>query len=58
MERPDTPFNRPLARRQVLPSHDCQVCTIEQPLKSGPDTVPRDCATRRPQSWDSKMEIP
>jgi hypothetical protein len=44
--------------RQVLPSHDCRVCDIEQPLKSGSDTAPRDWATRRRQLWDSKMEIP
>jgi hypothetical protein len=44
--------------RKVLPTHDCQVCNLEQPLKSGSDIVPRDCATRRPQSWASKMEMP
>ena len=27
--------------REVLPSHDCEVCNIEQPLKSGSATVPR-----------------
>jgi hypothetical protein len=42
----------------VLPSHNCEVCDIEQPLTSGSNTVFRDWATRLPQSWGSKMEIP
>ena len=48
-----------LTSEQVLPSHDCQVCNIEQPLKSGSDTVPSDWATLGVlEPWDSKMEIP
>ena len=34
--------------RKVLPSRDCKVCNIEQPLKSGSDIVPRDWATGVP----------
>jgi len=44
--------------REMLPSHDCEVCKLEQPLKSASATFGRDWATRRCQSWDSKMEIP
>jgi len=44
--------------REVLPSHDCEVCSTEQRLKSGAATVARDWATRRSEPWDSKMEIP
>ena len=29
---------------------------MQQPLKGGSATVPRDRATRRAQSWDSNME--
>ena len=44
--------------REVLPSHDCEVCSIVQRLKSGSATVARDWATRRSQPWESKLEIP
>jgi hypothetical protein len=44
--------------REVLPSHDCEVCSTEQRLKSGSATVARDWATRRSEPWDSKMDIP
>ena len=42
--------------REVLPSHDCEVCKLGQPLKSGSAIVLSDWATRRSPSWDSKVE--
>ena len=52
------PYIGGVDEREVLPSHDCELCKVEQPLNSGSATVPRDWATRRSQSCDSKMEIP
>ena len=44
--------------REVLPSHDCEVCNIEQPFKSGSATVPRDwplgVPSRGTPNWKSR----